>query len=424
LLAQQLHRQENPSSSSTTSTTPTPTFTYNGNGGQTGAPWPKEAHWVESQHKSGPKQCGSFHPCNKGSTYFSCQAMNDHTAHGILPVPLPGQTIHIHRMPTVRKRNKETKEFQHVSNPKLPMKYPEGWQATADPLHWICVSTTQEYVPFTMPTFQGVCRILELGRSPAGRSAVAYVLRNFDGVHGQKIAEKLASSFGRDVLRGSGTQAKCAAALGNNCQDKYDKIYPPRMFLDAAKGNMMKGLLDAALHATNAHLRQTGSGAPPLSMQQGSRPGEMMIGESQILRFKSVKQNRMHVHLDCPGSRWVAITSLGDTGKFVFDNARNCNRCYIQGNNRGGTGDNAIHAKKWHTVNCPNCTPVDLRSGDVLLFYGHPNALVAHGSMGTIPNTCPASLPDWAKKCRISCQYRLTDHAERTKAFGGHTFGV
>jgi hypothetical protein len=34
-------------------------------------------------------------------------------------------------------------------------------------------------------------------------------------------------------LEAKGIGAKCAAAMGNNCQDDYSKLYPARMFLDA-----------------------------------------------------------------------------------------------------------------------------------------------------------------------------------------------
>ena len=339
---------------------------------------------------------------------------------------------------------------------------------SSDGLRMSCISRTLKYAQFSMPPFRGHLEILNLGGGP-----VAYLLKNFDGVHGLKIAKNLESTFGFEVLSGTGTQAKCAAAMGNNCQDKYSKIYPPRMFLDGARGNMMKNLLDSTMNATNQSLQllQTSSKSSKsssqssqqqLSMQQrpaqmyhnaynntlqyttgGPKIGEQMIGESQILRFISPKKNiielgksknRMHVHTDCPGSRWVAITSVGDTGKFVFDNALNCTRCYLpkRGDkrskppnvNRGGTGDNKIHAKNWHTVDCKTCKNIQLQSGDCLLFYGHPSALVAHGSIGTVPATCPSSLPSWAKGGRISCQYRLTDFVERTNAHGGHTFGL
>ena len=68
-----------------------------------------------------------------------------------------------------------------------------------------------------------------------------------------------------------------------------------------------------------------------------------MTGEAQILRFISgrtakARGNRMHVHVDKPGTRWVAIATLGDTASFVVDRSTRCQRCWT-GGGRGREDD-------------------------------------------------------------------------------------
>ena len=43
---------------------------------------------------------------------------------------------------------------------------------------------------------------------------VAYLLRNFDGVQGAKLAQALEGCYGLDILTSKGSMAKCAAAQG------------------------------------------------------------------------------------------------------------------------------------------------------------------------------------------------------------------
>tara|TARA_B110000208_G_scaffold52867_1_gene69373 strand:- start:220 stop:573 length:354 start_codon:yes stop_codon:yes gene_type:complete len=93
-----------------------------------------------------------------------------------------------------------------------------------------------------------------------------------------------------------------------------------------------------------------------------------------------------------------------------------------------GTGAGKGQAKKWHSFACPSCNEIDLRSGDVLLFFGDPAAGVAHGSLdtvrmkeeeeeeeeeeggddGSMAAGGPGGLPAWCDNVRVSCQYRLT----------------
>ena len=431
----------------------------------------------------GKRDCGDFNSCNKGSTFFYCTEMKEHTAHGVLPVPFAGQTIELQRLATVRKWNKTTNQFEYIDNPKINNNNNNKSTSTAVPVGWTGtklsmtkISGTSVYKPFAMPPFYGAVEVYNLGGNGSrGRGSgnantnnpTAYVLRNYDGRNGQLLATALEHAYGIDVLSGKGTNAKCAAAMGGNCQDKYDKLYPARMFLDERNAGMMQPILTECLATVNIHLQKntsnnnSGGGdtvsagaaataVSQLSLQHGSKQGECVVGESQVLRFKSNTvtrgtskkkmwsssssssssscnsiSSRMHLHLDMPGTRWVAIASLGDTGNFFLDNASVCDRCYLPSNltkdrgkrirpnlSRAGFGTNTPNYKEWHTVQCKSCTPISLESGDCLLFFGHPTALVAHGSIGTQPNTSPGHLPTWAKGCRVSVQYRQTDKVE------------
>ena len=60
----------------------------------------------------------------------------------------------------------------------------------------------------------------------------------------------------------------------------------------------------------------------------------------------------------------------------------------------------------WCTADCKSCAEFDFKSGDVLIFDGSPAADVAHGVLDTLAGTGPAELPDWAKGCAVSLQYR------------------
>ena len=60
----------------------------------------------------------------------------------------------------------------------------------------------------------------------------------------------------------------------------------------------------------------------------------------------------------------------------------------------------------WRTTDCESCAEFDFKSGDVLIFDGSPAADVAHGVLDTLAGTGPAELPDWAKGCAVSLQYR------------------
>jgi len=147
------------------------------------------------------------------------------------------------------------------------------------------------------------------------------------------------------------------------------------------------------------------------------------VGEAQILRFLSAGQgcglagSRMHVHVDKPGTRWVALMALGESSTFLLDHAPQCKRCWTG----GGKGTAGKSWKEWHKLDCPTCTEVQLQSGDCLLFFGEPTTGVAHGSLGTHTGTAPAGLPSWCTGGRVSCQYRQTEIHANYEACGAYS---
>jgi hypothetical protein len=185
------------------------------------APWPKELTWYEMQHK--PRCCGNFDVCSNGSTMFQCvtrhhgELYRDSTAHGLLPRPMPGQKFVLKYMP-----------HTDIGDPECalgvrngPILLANGGERKVRPgldgIERVVTALTPSFTPFTMPPFAGRVEPLSLG--PHGETA--FVLRNFDGRRGALIAERLERAFGLDVLdppSGKGTDAKCAAAQGNNCQ--------------------------------------------------------------------------------------------------------------------------------------------------------------------------------------------------------------
>ena len=58
-----------------------------------------------------------------------------------------------------------------------------------------------------------------------------------------------------------------------------------------------------------------------LSLRDGEGAGEIVTGEAQVLRFEGARSghgDRMHVHVDKKGTRWVAIMSMGETSTFIL----------------------------------------------------------------------------------------------------------
>ena len=354
-------------------------------------PWSATAEWFEHQHE--PGQCGNFDLCSQGRSCFVCPANGDSTAHGLLPRPLPGQTIRVHYLPHARCAKPRRK-----GDGPAPRRDVDGTTATV-------TARSAAYERFSMPPFAGRVETVELGP----RREAVYVLRNFDGARGATLAANLEKCFGLDVLHppsGAGTIARCAAAQGNNCQDNYTKLYPLRMFADDQTFELLQPILDATMAAVNA---AAAPGRPTLSLRRGERERELITGEAQILRFRAGKTaaargDKMHVHVDKPGTRWVALMSLGDSSSFVVDHAPDCKRCWTG----GGNGTAGKKWKDWHSVPCPTCREIVLASGDCVLFFGDPATQVAHGNMGTRANTAPSGLPPWCYGGRVSCQYRLS----------------
>jgi hypothetical protein len=143
----------------------------------------------------------------------------------VLPVPYPAQTITIRRCDGLRLEGDIHRKRPDIDNTTTKIK-----------------AKTSIFVPFEMPAFSGQHETIELGRGEQ-----AHVLRNFDGQQGGVLAQALQSCYGLDILEAKGIGAKCAAAMGNNCQDDYSKLYPSRMFLDVEMGELMRPLLTASM---------------------------------------------------------------------------------------------------------------------------------------------------------------------------------
>ena len=138
---------------------------------------------------------------------------------------------------------------------------------------------------FFMPTFAGTIESIDLGIERFDgktKGGTAWILRNFDGQHGSILAENLISSYGLEILTAKGSVAKCAAAQGNNGQDTYQKLYPPRMMMDVTNGDIMRPLLLSCISEVNA--MRISKTLKPLQLDALSK-GATITGESQILRF-------------------------------------------------------------------------------------------------------------------------------------------
>ena len=72
------------------------------------------------------------------------------------------------------------------------------------------------------------------------------------------------------------------------------------MFMDNQHGELMRPLLDGLLAAVNAQLDPS---QPQLLASDGERPGELCIGETQILRFRAGKVARSL----CVSCLWMCV---------------------------------------------------------------------------------------------------------------------
>ena len=173
---------------------------------------------------------------------------------------------------------------------------------------------------------------------------------------------------------------------------------------------LLHGTIAAVNASSSASASSSHAGPPRLNLNRGKNAGAHEVGEAQILRFRSgvsthAAGNRMHVHVDKPGTRWVALLSLGESSTFLLDHAPQCKRCWTG----GGKGTAGAKWKDWHSVDCATCREVTLRSGDCLLFFAAPEAGVAHGTLATHKGTAPEGLPSWCYGGRVSCQFRQTE---------------
>jgi hypothetical protein len=93
-----------------------------------------------------------------------------------------------------------------------------------------------------------------------------------------------------------------------------------------------------------------------------------------------------------------------------------CKRCWTG----GGRGTPGKKWRDWHKVACATCLELTLASGDVVLFYGAPEAGVAHGTLGTRKGSAPAGLPSWCAGGRVSSQYRQTEIRQNFAEVGAY----
>ena len=109
----------------------------------------------------------------------------------------------------------------------------------------------------------------------------------------------------------------------------------------------------------------------------------------------------MHVDQDSDVDR-VVLISIGCTSRMVIDDKRTCQRI-------GHCEMNMVtaHDKDQWKEPCKTCQVIEVKSGDVVIFDGHPSANVAHGILDTLDEPDIEGLPLWAQGCRVSVQYRL-----------------
>ena len=131
----------------------------------------------------------------------------------------------------------------------------------------------------------------------------------------------------------------------------------------------------------------------------------------------------LHIHVDQDKrASTVLLLALGDTRRMVFCRGATCRRLACCDKIPGLAAARAAMPKglakdraldelnvakaAWRTADCKSCAEFEFKSGDVLVFDGSPAADVAHGVLDTLAGTGPAELPDWAKGCAVSLQYR------------------
>lgn len=296
-------------------------------------------------------------------------------------------------------------------------------------------ATTREWRPFA-PRVLGkpVVEVYDVGGSKVT------LLRNYDGAEGQVLAASLEGTFGADVLGGRGSENKCSIALnepnlfnpfagiGDSCQhfkDGFIKLLPlmgshhgGNFDGDVQRDVVMRGFFDAAWHTAGykpAHGALRGSLQVLRFRADGyghkGAPSEG-FGPKKVQKKNVTGGDRLHTHVDQDKAVGrVGLLSVGNTVRFSLDEGPRCarlKRCKaVDGKPKSQTEESPT---AWHETACSSCEIVEMRSGDVLLFDGRPEAAIAHAVLETLSNTGPAGLPAWAHDCRVSVQYRLKEH--------------
>ena len=306
----------------------------------------------------------------------------------------------------------------------------------------VVTSRLHKWFAFEPGPFKGSVGVVK--RDSTGLPVVV-ILHNFDGEQGRVLAEKLENTYGPELLGGRGPDNMCSAALqerritwdkGNHdsCtffKDGFRKLWPQNGTChggnyhdDVDTAPWCRSLLDTALDIVNKAL----PGHPHAFYAAARTTYE--VGSVKIIRYRSpgcklspTKRGEtsdcLHPHVDQDArASTVLLLSLGDTANLFFDDDDRCARVAActktlqmeverqadrrRGDKRGADKDK--HA--WRGTQCDTCTNVTMRSGDVLLFNGHPSAKLAHGVIGTAKPSDGLNMPPWATGCRLTLQYR------------------
>jgi hypothetical protein len=145
--------------------------------------------------------------------------------------------------------------------------------------------------------------------------------------------------------------------------------------------------------------------------------GDFSTMQHQVLNYPARKSDSgqdtggdMHPHLDGPQTHYVAIATVGNDCTFAVDHANVCHRFFHNGLCAATGVKQQGDMQRWKQQSCPTCTELTLRSGDIVLFHGHPSSSCCHGVLAT-HRSCAApafSLPNWCSKARVSFQVRNT----------------
>lgn len=114
-----------------------------------------------------------------------------------------------------------------------------------------------------------------------------------------------------------------------------------------------------------------------------------------------------HPHVDGNQTGWVAIASIGHGVDFAVDLSSRCHKYFHKGYCPATGVRSKGNMQLWKSQFCPTCRVINLRSGDLILFYGNPEGQCCHGVLGTrADQRGHPGLPRWAQKVRMSFQVR------------------